>query len=60
MAAHSGGTDAGIVAVLLGAVLVFFFFPKGPREKELLVEYHDTGVAALAAATAASGATGAK
>ena len=27
---------AGIVAILLGAVLVFFFFPKMRREKELL------------------------
>ena len=39
----------GIIAVLLGAVLVFFFFPKGSREKELLEEYHDTDVTALAA-----------
>jgi MFS family permease len=31
---------AGIVAVLLGAVLVFFCFPKVEREKELLDEYH--------------------
>jgi hypothetical protein len=31
---------AGIVAVLLGAVVVFFFFPKMEREKTLLAEYH--------------------
>jgi MFS family permease len=31
---------AGIVAVLLGAVLVFFMFPRRDRERELLVEYH--------------------
>jgi hypothetical protein len=31
---------AGIVAVLLGAVLVFFCFPKVEREKELLARYH--------------------
>jgi MFS transporter, DHA2 family, multidrug resistance protein len=31
---------AGIVAVLLGAVLVFFCFPKAEREKELLARYH--------------------
>jgi hypothetical protein len=37
---------AGILAVLLGAVLVFFLFPKMGREKELLEEYHDTDVAA--------------
>jgi MFS family permease len=36
---------AGIVAVLLGAALVFFLFPKHDRELELLAEYHaeDTG-----------------
>jgi EmrB/QacA subfamily drug resistance transporter len=31
---------AGIVAVLLGAVLVFFLFPKGEEEKRLLERYH--------------------
>ncbi len=31
---------AGIVAVLLGAALVFFVFPKHDREQELLVRYH--------------------
>jgi EmrB/QacA subfamily drug resistance transporter len=46
---------AGIVAILLGAALVFFFFPKMRREKELLVEYHDTDVAAHAAALAKAG-----
>ncbi len=30
---------AGIVAVVLGAVLVFFVFPKHDRERELLAEY---------------------
>jgi DHA2 family multidrug resistance protein-like MFS transporter len=30
---------AGIVAVLLGAALVFFLFPKRERERELLAEY---------------------
>jgi MFS family permease len=30
---------AGIIAVVLGAALVFFLFPKGKREKELLAEY---------------------
>jgi MFS transporter, DHA2 family, multidrug resistance protein len=43
---------AGIIAILLGAVLVFFFFPKMRREKELLREYHDTDVAAHAARVA--------
>jgi hypothetical protein len=40
---------AGIVAVLLGAAVVFFFFPKAPREKQLLADYHDTDVAARTA-----------
>ncbi len=31
---------AGIVAILLGATLVFFRFPKREREEELLREYH--------------------
>jgi MFS transporter, DHA2 family, multidrug resistance protein len=31
---------AGIVAIALGAVLVFFAFPKHEREEELLEEYH--------------------
>jgi hypothetical protein len=31
---------AGIVAVLLGAVLVFFMFPRRDPERELLAEYH--------------------
>jgi predicted MFS family arabinose efflux permease len=30
---------AGIIAVLLGAVIVFFFFPKKERENELLAAY---------------------
>jgi MFS transporter, DHA2 family, multidrug resistance protein len=47
---------AGIVAILLGAALVFFMFPKTRREKELLQEYHDTDVAAHAAHVASAGA----
>jgi hypothetical protein len=31
---------AGIVAVLLGAVLVYFFFPKHAEEEELIAGYH--------------------
>src|SRR6266516_19144 len=36
---------AGIVAIVLGAVLVFFLFPKKDDEERLLAEYHatDTG-----------------
>jgi hypothetical protein len=39
---------AGIVAVLLGATLVFFLFPKRDEERRLLAAYHaqDTGVGA--------------
>jgi len=32
---------AGIIAVLVGAALVFFFFPKLDQERELLAGYHD-------------------
>jgi len=32
---------AGIVAILLGAVLVFFMFPKKDDERRLLGEYHE-------------------
>ncbi len=32
---------AGIVAVVLGAALVFFMFPKKEDEEELLARYHD-------------------
>jgi EmrB/QacA subfamily drug resistance transporter len=39
---------AGIIAVALGFVLVFFMFPKRDHEVELLQEYHDTDVAAAA------------
>jgi MFS transporter, DHA2 family, multidrug resistance protein len=31
---------AGIIAILLGATLVFFLFPKHHREVELLAAYH--------------------
>jgi len=46
---------AGIVAILIGATVVFFLFPRKQREQELLVEYHDTDVAAHAAAVAKAG-----
>jgi len=38
--------SAGIIAVLLGGVLVFFCFPKMERERQLLAEYHSEDVAA--------------
>ena len=31
--------SAGVIAVVIGAVLVFFFFPKHERERELLGQY---------------------
>jgi hypothetical protein len=43
---------AGIIAVLLGAVVVFFFFPHAVREKELLAEYHAADTATPDAAPA--------
>jgi MFS transporter, DHA2 family, multidrug resistance protein len=45
---------AGIVAILVGATLVYFMFPKMRREKKLLVEYHDTDVVAHAASALSS------
>ena len=43
---------AGILFILLGAVLVFFMFPKKDKEQELLAKYHDEDSAAMAALTA--------
>jgi MFS transporter, DHA2 family, multidrug resistance protein len=37
---------AGIVAILLGAVLVFFLFPRKEEEEELLARYHEEDAAA--------------
>jgi DHA2 family multidrug resistance protein-like MFS transporter len=39
---------AGIVAVLLGAVVVAVFFPRAERERELLAHYHEEDSAATA------------
>jgi len=41
---------AGIIAVLIGAVLVFFVFPKRDKEREDLTAYHQQDMAAMAAA----------
>jgi MFS transporter, DHA2 family, multidrug resistance protein len=41
---------AGLVFVLLGAVLVFFMFPKHDEEERLLASYHAEDTAARAAA----------
>ena len=48
------GLLAGIVAVLLGAVLVFLAFPKKEREEALLAQYHATDMASGQADTAGS------
>ena len=42
---------AGIVAVLLGAALVFFMFPRKDDEERLLAEYHETDTAGAKAAS---------
>ena len=41
---------AGLVAVVVGAVLVFFFFPKFDREKSLVQGYHEADTRADAGA----------
>jgi hypothetical protein len=41
---------AGIVAIVLGAAIVAFLFPKRDRERELLAEYHAQDAAAAARA----------
>ena len=38
--AISGRTPPGLVAVVLGAALVFFMFPRKDEEERLLAEYH--------------------
>jgi MFS family permease len=50
---------AGVVAILLGAVLVYFMFPKHDEEERLLASYHahDTGLATGATVTAPTGST---
>ena len=47
---------AGIVAVLLGAGLVWFFFPRHDDERALLAEYHRIDSAPAVSATGTSGA----
>ena len=40
---------AGIVAILIGALLVFFCFPRHAREEELLAQYRTEDAASAAA-----------
>ena len=42
---------AGIIAVLAGATLVFFMFPKKHDEEALLASYHDADTTSAPAAT---------
>ena len=42
---------AGVVAILLGAVLVFFMFPKHEEEQQLLASYHEEDTVRLAVPT---------
>jgi DHA2 family multidrug resistance protein-like MFS transporter len=42
---------AGIIAVLLGAIVVFFFFPRKDGEKRLLAEYAKEDTAPVAASS---------
>ena len=46
---------AGLVAIVLGAVLVYFMFPKHQREEALLAEYHRSDSAARAEALSQAG-----
>jgi hypothetical protein len=52
---------AGIIAILLGATLVFFFFPRKREEEDLLARYHaeDTAVAVGAGDASLADAAGA-
>jgi len=36
---------AGIIAIVIGAALVYFFFPRNRDEKRLLAQYHDADAA---------------
>jgi MFS transporter, DHA2 family, multidrug resistance protein len=45
---------AGVIAVLLGGVLVFYCFPKLERERQLLAEYHSEDVASVPEAPAST------
>ncbi len=49
---------AGIVAIALGAALVFFFFPDARRERELLAEYAAEDAATTGAVSPAAAARG--
>jgi EmrB/QacA subfamily drug resistance transporter len=50
---------AGIIAVLIGGVLVFFMFPKKDEEEALLAQYHTEDMKAFAAMQQAAAAAAA-
>ena len=50
----------GILAVLAGAALVYFMFPKKDREEQLLAEYHEQDTRAAGAEAAAAVPAGAR
>jgi MFS transporter, DHA2 family, multidrug resistance protein len=49
---------AGVVAILLGAVLVYFVFPKHEEEKQLLASYHAQDATGRNAGEVAAGRAG--
>jgi MFS transporter, DHA2 family, multidrug resistance protein len=46
---------AGLIAIVLGAVLVFFMFPRHEQEEELLASYQEEDVRARTATTPSAG-----
>ena len=49
---------AGVVAILLGAALVYFMFPKHDEEKQLLASYHAQDATGRDAGEVAAGRAG--
>jgi MFS transporter, DHA2 family, multidrug resistance protein len=49
---------AGIIAVLIGAALVFFLFPRLDQERKLLMEYHQQDLSAMPAPESAEASGG--
>jgi MFS-type transporter involved in bile tolerance (Atg22 family) len=53
LAGDSQAYIAGIIAVLIGAALVFLLFPKFDKERDLLMQYHQSDMAAMGIAAEA-------
>jgi EmrB/QacA subfamily drug resistance transporter len=47
LAGDTSAYIAGIIAVLIGAALVFFFYPKREQEGKMLAAYHEQDMAAM-------------